>query len=94
MRATVVAFTSDWRFGPHHSAALAAGLRERGARHAEERVLETDAGHDAFLLDVPGYADVMRAALAWPAPTPSSAMRSTDSRARSGDQPCPRRRWR
>ncbi|WP_354701671.1 Homoserine O-acetyltransferase [Paraconexibacter sp. AEG42_29] len=61
--ATVISFDSDWRFGPEHGARLAAGLRERGTRSVRELVLETDAGHDAFLLDVPGYREAVTAAL-------------------------------
>ncbi len=63
LQATVVSFDSDWRFGPEHGAALAAGLRERGAGSVHEIVLPTDAGHDAFLLEVPGYQELVAAAL-------------------------------
>ena len=54
-RALVVAFDSDWRFGPHHAHALAAGLRGGGLRHVDERVIASPWGHDSFLLDVPEY---------------------------------------
>jgi homoserine O-acetyltransferase len=60
-RALVVSFSSDWRFGPEHSAALAAGLRAGGLADVEERVVASRWGHDSFLLDVPEYLDVVRA---------------------------------
>ena len=56
----VLSFSSDWRFSPARSreivdAALAAG---RPVTYAE---IETDEGHDAFLLDVPGYVPLLKA---------------------------------
>jgi homoserine O-acetyltransferase len=60
-RALVVSFTSDWRFGTEHSAALAAGLRAGGLSAVEEHVVASPWGHDSFLLDVPEYLDVVRA---------------------------------
>ena len=57
VRALVLSFSSDWRFGPEHGARIAEELRARGARRVERVVVETDAGHDAFLLDVPGYQE-------------------------------------
>ncbi len=62
-RVLVLAFTSDWRFGPDHSYAVAAGLRARGAGEVEVEVLDADTGHDSFLLDVPGYQDAVAAFL-------------------------------
>jgi homoserine O-acetyltransferase len=62
-RCTVISFSSDWRFGPGHGARLAAGLRAAGASDVRFEVLETDKGHDAFLLEVPGYQELVRAAL-------------------------------
>lgn len=64
VRASVISFSSDWRFDPSHSARLAFGLRERGARHVQETVIDTDGGHDAFLLDIAPYHEVVREALA------------------------------
>ncbi|MCW3038229.1 MAG: homoserine O-acetyltransferase [Solirubrobacterales bacterium] len=63
LEATVISFTSDWRFGPEHGARLASGLRTHGARHVRRAVLTSDAGHDAFLLDVPGYQELVAEAL-------------------------------
>lgn len=56
----VLSFSSDWRFSPARSreivdAALAAG---RPVTYAE---IDTDEGHDAFLLDVPGYVPLLKA---------------------------------
>ena len=67
----MLSFSSDWRFSPARSrelvdAALAAG---RPVTYAE---LETDEGHDAFLLDVPGYLPLLRAYMARVGPPPST----------------------
>ncbi|HEY4098485.1 MAG TPA: homoserine O-acetyltransferase, partial [Baekduia sp.] len=59
-RALVVAFDSDWRFGPEHSVALAAGLRAGGLGVVDERLVASPWGHDSFLLDVPEYLDAVR----------------------------------
>jgi homoserine O-acetyltransferase len=64
LRALVLSFSSDWRFGPDHGARIARELRARGAAHVEDEVIETDAGHDAFLLRVPGYQERLAAFLA------------------------------
>jgi homoserine O-acetyltransferase len=56
----VASFSSDWRFGPHHSRHLAAGLRAAGARHVTEAVFPSPWGHDSFLLNVPEYLDAVR----------------------------------
>jgi homoserine O-acetyltransferase len=59
-RALVVAFDSDWRFGPEHSAALATGLRASGLTQVEHAVVPSPWGHDSFLLDVPEYLELVR----------------------------------
>lgn len=64
VRALVLSFSSDWRFGPGHGAALAAGLRAAGARDVRERVIDTGGGHDSFLLRVPGYQEAVAELLA------------------------------
>jgi len=66
LRALVLSFSSDWRFGPSHGVRIAEALRERGAGSVEWDVIETDAGHDAFLLDVLGYQERVAAFLAAP----------------------------
>ncbi|MDN0200485.1 homoserine O-acetyltransferase [Streptomyces sp. S.PNR 29] len=51
-------FAHDRLFGPEHSARIQTELAARGlaARHEQDRT--TDIGHDAFLLEVPGFLDV------------------------------------
>ena len=66
----ILSFSSDWRFSPVRSrelvdAALAAG---RPVTYAE---LETDEGHDEFLLDVPGYLTLLQAYMTRVGPQPT-----------------------
>jgi homoserine O-acetyltransferase/O-succinyltransferase len=51
----VLSFSSDWRFGAAHSERIADGLRERGAARLAEVEIDSELGHDSFLLDVPSY---------------------------------------
>ncbi len=53
-RFLVVSFTTDWRFGTHHSAHIAAELARLGADVRHEDVA-SPWGHDSFLLAVPEY---------------------------------------
>jgi homoserine O-acetyltransferase/O-succinyltransferase len=62
-RALVVAFDTDWRFGPDHARVIADGLRRSGAV-VEEALIASTAGHDAFLLDVPDHLAAVRAFVA------------------------------
>lgn len=48
-------FASDRLFGPEHSDHIAAELAARGLAARHERDETSDVGHDAFLLDVPGF---------------------------------------
>ncbi|MGW0187161.1 homoserine O-acetyltransferase MetX [Streptomyces sp. NPDC003362] len=52
-------FTHDRLYGPDHSRRIQAELAARGvpARHDQDET--SDAGHDAFLLDVPPFLDAM-----------------------------------
>jgi homoserine O-acetyltransferase len=59
-RAQLIAFTSDWRFGPEHSVAVRRGLRKAGLRAVESHVVASPWGHDSFLLDLPDYLDRVR----------------------------------
>jgi homoserine O-acetyltransferase len=59
-RALVLSFSSDWRFGPEHARAVAAGLRTAGAGTVVEAVIASPWGHDSFLLDLPEYLDTVR----------------------------------
>lgn len=58
LRVAVLSFTSDWLYPTPESRAVVRGLNAAGAR-ASFAEIETDKGHDAFLLDEP----VMRRAL-------------------------------
>lgn len=61
LRALVLSFTSDWRFATPHSIRIAEGLRAAGARHVEQVEVDTDQGHDSFLLASPDYHARVRA---------------------------------
>ncbi len=61
-RFCVVSFTSDWLFPTSESRAVVHALNASGARVSFAEI-ETDRGHDAFLLDVPEFIDIARAFL-------------------------------
>jgi homoserine O-acetyltransferase len=61
-RFCVVSFTSDWLFPTSESRALVHALNASSARVSFAEI-ETDRGHDAFLLDVPEFLDISRAFL-------------------------------
>jgi homoserine O-acetyltransferase len=61
-RFCVVSFTSDWLFPTSESRATVHALNAGGARVSFAEI-ETDRGHDAFLLDVPEFFDIARAFL-------------------------------
>ncbi len=61
-RFCVVSFTSDWLFPTSESRAVVHALNAGGARVSFAEI-ETDRGHDAFLLDVPEFLDISRAFL-------------------------------
>jgi homoserine O-acetyltransferase len=61
-RVCVVSFTSDWLFPTSESRATVHALNAGGARVSFAEI-ETDRGHDAFLLDVPEFIDIARAFL-------------------------------
>ncbi len=58
-RFLVVAFTSDWRFSPARSREIVRALldNDKEVSYAE---IEADHGHDAFLMPVPQYLEVLR----------------------------------
>jgi homoserine O-acetyltransferase len=58
-RFCVVSFTSDWLFPTSESRTLVHALNAGGARVSFAEI-ETDKGHDAFLLDVPEYWEITR----------------------------------
>ena len=61
-RFCVVSFTSDWLFPTPESRSIVHALNAGGARVSFAEI-ETDKGHDAFLLDVPEFVDIARAFL-------------------------------
>jgi homoserine O-acetyltransferase/O-succinyltransferase len=61
-RFCVVSFTSDWLFPTSESRAIVHALNAGGARVSFAEI-ETDKGHDAFLLDVPELFDIVRSFL-------------------------------
>ncbi len=61
-RFCVVSFTSDWLFPTAESRAVVHALNAAAARVSFAEI-ETDKGHDAFLLDEPEFIDIARAFL-------------------------------
>ncbi len=61
-RFCVVSFTSDWLFPSSESRAIVQALNAGGARVSFAEI-ETDKGHDAFLLDEPEFFAIVRAFL-------------------------------
>ena len=59
----VIAFSSDWLFPPSESRVLVKGLNRVGAS-VSFSTLETNFGHDAFLLDLPPFAEMLRGFIA------------------------------
>ncbi len=58
-RFCVVSFTSDWLFPTSESRAIVHALNASSARVSFAEI-ETDRGHDAFLLDVPEFVGIAR----------------------------------
>lgn len=56
----VVAFSSDWRFSPKRSIELVDALIDAG-KPVTYACIESDAGHDAFLLPIPRYLEILTA---------------------------------
>ena len=61
-RFCVISFTSDWLFPTSESRAVVHALNAGGARVSFAEI-ETDKGHDAFLLDEPEFLDIAHAFL-------------------------------
>jgi homoserine O-acetyltransferase len=61
-RFCVVSFTSDWLFPTSEARAIVHALNASSARVSFAEI-ETDKGHDAFLLDVPEFFEISRAFL-------------------------------
>jgi homoserine O-acetyltransferase/O-succinyltransferase len=62
-RFLAISFSSDWRFGTEHAREIVRELEALGAdaRHVE---IASPWGHDSFLMDVPGYQELVAAFLA------------------------------
>jgi homoserine O-acetyltransferase len=62
-RYLAVSFSSDWRFGSEHAREIVRGLEALGAdaRHVE---IASPWGHDSFLMEVPGYQELVAEFLA------------------------------
>ena len=58
----VISFSSDWRFSPQRSREISDALIAAG-REVSYVEIEADQGHDAFLLPIPRYRDVLQAYL-------------------------------
>lgn len=56
----VISFTTDWRFPPARSEEIVSALVEANKNVCYSEI-DTPNGHDAFLLDIPHYMDVLRA---------------------------------
>jgi homoserine O-acetyltransferase len=56
----VLSFSTDWRFSPARSREIVDALlaADRPVTYAE---IKADEGHDAFLLPIPRYLDVLSA---------------------------------
>ena len=58
----VISFTTDWRFAPARSEEIVDAL-VRSNKNVSYACIDTDHGHDTFLLEVPRYFEVLRAYL-------------------------------
>ena len=59
-RFLVISFSSDWRFSPARSREIVRALldADRDVSYAE---IESELGHDSFLLEIPAYHDMLHA---------------------------------
>jgi len=62
-RFLVIAFSSDWRFSPARSREIVKALVDAG-RDVSYALIESQLGHDDFLMPIPQYHDVLRSYLA------------------------------
>src|SRR3546814_14686791 len=58
-RFLVIAFTSDWRFSPARSREIVKALVDAD-RDVSYACVESQLGHDDFLMPIPQYHDVLR----------------------------------
>lgn len=59
-RFLLVSFTTDWRFSPARSEEIVNAL-VRANKEVSYACVESDYGHDAFLLPIPRYLDIFKA---------------------------------
>ena len=62
-RFLVIAFSSDWRFSPARSREIVKGLVDAG-RDVSYSLIDSQLGHDDFLMPIPRYHQVLRDYLA------------------------------
>jgi len=58
-RSLVISFTSDWRFSPARSQEIVDALLSAG-KHVTYAEIEAHQGHDAFLMPIPRYIDIVQ----------------------------------
>ncbi|MBL4851279.1 MAG: homoserine O-acetyltransferase [Gammaproteobacteria bacterium] len=56
----IISFTSDWRFAPARSREIIKALLDNN-RDVSYAKITANQGHDAFLMDIPHYMEVLRA---------------------------------
>jgi len=61
-RFLVISFTSDWRFSPARSHEIVKALQDNGRDVSYAEIVSAD-GHDAFLMPIPNYMEILRAYL-------------------------------
>ncbi|MBT8446299.1 MAG: homoserine O-acetyltransferase [Gammaproteobacteria bacterium] len=59
-RFLVISFSSDWRFAPERSREIVRGLLDAN-REVSYANIESELGHDSFLLEIPAYHDLLHA---------------------------------
>ena len=55
----VISFTSDWRFSSSKSHEIVKSL-VKAKKNVSYSEIEADQGHDAFLMPIPNYLDVLK----------------------------------
>ena len=63
-RFLLISFSSDWRFGTEHSRDIEARAARRSAPTCATQEVASPWGHDSFLMDVPGYHELVAEFLA------------------------------
>lgn len=58
-RSLVISFTSDWRFSPARSQEIVDALLSAG-KHVTYAEIEAHQGHDAFLMPIPRYMEIVQ----------------------------------